>query len=126
MDCGFIIAGKLQDMELTDQEYAMVAAVCIVKPGQYAMNSTRGCCGSSRHGGLVATPEVVSLIWRLSLSVWSHTKPYHRDVTFCGWRQDSRCPTQRNCKFHASPLQSSLRQNQTKHRKKATIFFYVG
>lgn len=33
IDGGYEIAGKLQDMELTDQEYAMVVAVCIIKPG---------------------------------------------------------------------------------------------
>ena len=32
---GYEVAGKLQDLELTDHEYAMVAAVCIIRSSMY-------------------------------------------------------------------------------------------
>ncbi len=40
LDVGYEMAGKLQDLELTDHEYAMVMAVCVMQPG---MNSYFKC-----------------------------------------------------------------------------------
>ena len=49
IDVGYEAAGMLQDLELTDQEYAMFVALSVIKPGLYPckVSSLKSFCAGS-------------------------------------------------------------------------------